>query len=205
MKRFFAILAVLSALLSAHPAPAQAGLEDEVLKELNLARTKPQVYKKLLEQRRPRYRGRRYRLADGVSLMTKEGVPAVDEAIRFLARQRPLPPLAPSEGLSEAARDLVLAEGPGGEVGHEVKGLGVTERLRRHGEWADAFGEDISYGPDDAREVVSELIIDDGVRGRGHRKNIFSPAFRVAGVACGPHARFGTMCAIDFAGGFKER
>ena len=25
------------------------------------------------------------------------------------------------------------------------------------------------------------------------------------GVATGPHARYGTMCVIDFAGTFKER
>lgn len=205
MKSFFAILVILASLLSSYPASAQPGLEDEVLKELNLARTQPGLYKKFLEQRKTRYKGRLYRLADGVGLVTQEGARAVEEAIRFLGRQRPLPPLEPSGGLRDAARDLVLAEGPAGKVGHVVKGLGVEGRLKRHGEWQHAFGEDISYGPDDAREVVSELIIDDGVPGRGHRKNIFSPDFKVAGAACGPHAKFGTMCVIDFSGGFIEK
>jgi uncharacterized protein YkwD len=43
------------------------------------------------------------------------------------------------------------------------------------------------------------LIIDDGVTDRGHRKNIFSRAFGTAGAACGPHPRFGNVCVIDFA------
>ena len=61
------------------------------------------------------------------------------------------------------------------------------------------MAEDLAYGPATAIDVVRELIIDDGVRDRGHRKAIFLPALRVVGVACGPHAAYGTMCAIDFA------
>ncbi len=68
-------------------------------------------------------------------------------------------------------------------------------------EWTGSIGENISYGPDDGREVVLQLIIDDGVPDRGHRANIFSPGFRLAGVVCGPHPKFRTICVIDFAGG----
>jgi len=49
------------------------------------------------------------------------------------------------------------------------------------------------------------LIIDDGVRGHGHRKNIFNGNFNVAGAAFGSHARFGSVCSIDFAGNYAER
>jgi len=52
--------------------------------------------------------------------------------------------------------------------------------------------------------MVMQLIIDDGVKGRGHRKNIFAKGFATAGVACGTHPRFDTMCVIDFSGGFRE-
>lgn len=48
------------------------------------------------------------------------------------------------------------------------------------------------------------LIVDAGVRDRGHRKNIFMRDFGVVGVACGSHSRYGTMCVMDFAGGFIE-
>ncbi len=65
------------------------------------------------------------------------------------------------------------------------------------------IGESIYYGPGSARFVVMELIIDDGVADRGHRKSLFNPAFRAAGVACGPHPRFRSMCAIDFAAKFR--
>jgi uncharacterized protein YkwD len=71
-------------------------------------------------------------------------------------------------------------------------------------QWTGSIGENISYGPDDGLEVVLQLIIDDGVPDRGHRANIFSPDFRLAGVACGPHPTFRTVCVIDFAGGTRE-
>jgi uncharacterized protein YkwD len=53
--------------------------------------------------------------------------------------------------------------------------------------------------------VVLALIIDDGLPARKHRKNIFNPNYNFAGAAFGRHARFGTMCSMDFAGGYAER
>ncbi len=48
------------------------------------------------------------------------------------------------------------------------------------------------------------LIIDDGVSGRGHRRNIFKPGFRVVGVGCGYHDEYKTVCVSDFAVGYTE-
>ncbi len=55
------------------------------------------------------------------------------------------------------------------------------------------------------RRIVVTLIVDQGVAGRTHRRNIFRPEYKVAGAAVGPHARYGAMCVIDFAGGFVEK
>jgi uncharacterized protein YkwD len=52
--------------------------------------------------------------------------------------------------------------------------------------------------------VVIALIIDDGLRSRKHRNNIFNPAFNYAGAAFGPHARYRIVCSIDFAAGYVE-
>lgn len=178
----------------------------QVLAEINLARTAPGTYAGFLRGFRSRFQGKEYLLpGSDVRIRTREGAAAVDEAIKFLSRQKPLPPLTWSDGLAAAAAEHVYDQGRSGATGHKGRrGSGMRERIERHGEWEGSIGENIGYGPKDPRNMVMQLIIDDGVPGRGHRINTFSKAFKTAGVACGPHPRFGTMCVIDFAGVFRD-
>ena len=135
---------------------------------------------------------------------TREGAGAVDEAIRFLRRARPLGPLILSAGLSKAAAAHV-AEQASGALGHTGSNhSSPANRISRYGTWSGRWGENISYGKSSAREIVLALIVDDGLRDRHHRQIIFNPAFNYAGAALGPHARYRTACSIDFAGGYVE-
>ncbi len=204
MKRL--ILIIFVSLAAVGISHARTSLERDVMEEMNLARTKPRIYADFLKEYRRLYRGNYIVLPRGnVRIATAEGVGAVDEAIRFLLRQKPVSPLEPSRGLAEAAADLVEDQSSSGETGHNGRLSGsMDRRIERHGQWQGGIGENIGYGYDNPRWVVMQLIIDDGVRGRGHRKNMFNPAFRRAGVACGPHAEFRAMCVIDYAEGFSR-
>lgn len=192
--------------LAAPAAALDQDLARQVLAEINLARTEPGTYAGFLREFRGRFRGKEYALPGSTALIqSSEGVAAVDEAIRFLSRQKPLPPLTWSDGLAAAAAELAEEQGRSGDTGHTGRqSSGMRERIERHGKWERLIAENIGYGPKDARNMVMQLIIDDGVPGRGHRKNTFNAAFGTAGVACGPHPRFKGMCVIDFAGGFRE-
>ena len=53
--------------------------------------------------------------------------------------------------------------------------------------------------------MVRQLVVDSGVPNRAHRKDLFGAAFQTGGVACGPHADYGAMCVIDFAGAIVQR
>jgi len=162
-----------------------------VVRELNLARENPAVYATVV--------------ADARSSHMIEHGRAVDEAVHFLKKTRPLPPLTLSAGMSRAAADH-CAEQVDGRLGHQGGDRSHGgDRISRYGSWSTTWGENISYSRKTAREVVLALIIDDGVRDRGHRKNIFNPKFNYAGAAFGPHARYRTVCTIDFAGGYAER
>src|SRR3984893_9639169 len=176
------------------PAPATDSEQVSaaaVLREINLARENPSLYATLAAESRPFH-------------MIEHGR-AVDEAVRFLAKARPLPPLTISSGMCRAAADH-CAEQVAGQLGHDGNDRSSPgERIGRYGSWSSTWGENISYSQKTARGVVLALIIDDGVRSRGHRKNIFNPKFNCAGAAFGAHARYRTVCTIDFAGGYAER
>lgn len=180
-------------------------LEYEVVLETNAARTDPKGYAKHLETLREFYKGKYLMIPGETTLITVEGVEAVDEAIKFLKKASPLPALKPSKGMSLGARDHVMDQGPTGGIGHGGSdGSSSAERVSRYGNWLKTVGENIGYGEKTARRIVMQLIIDDGVTSRGHRDNIFQEAFTVTGVAFGPHKVYGKMCVITYAGGFKE-
>jgi hypothetical protein len=70
---------------------------------------------------------------------------------------------------------------------------------------AQGWAENIVYGQHPARAIVMALIIDDGVRGRGHRWNTSNPNYNAAeGAAYGPYARYGSICSIDFVSRYTE-
>ncbi len=64
------------------------------------------------------------------------------------------------------------------------------------------------FGPrnhnESARERLLNWLIDDGFPGRGHRVRLMSSDYKVAGVCCGPHPEFKSMCVITLAGGFVD-
>jgi len=195
--------------LSAADSSSSAAIPDHVtaaaiIQEMNLARQNPALYATLLEQRRQNYCGAVYLMPGNVRLRTQEGTRALDDAMRFLNRAKPQLPLALSPGLCLAAADH-CREQAGGAVGHcGNHGSDPGNRISRYGAVSQGWAENIAYGRHSAREIVLALIVDDGVRGRGHRKNIFNPTYNVAGAAYGSHARFGSVCSIDFARGYVE-
>ena len=180
-------------------------LELEVVKELNAVRTNPRFYLSHLKEMLRYFHGKEFRQPGAITVLTKEGDTAVAEAIRFLEKGKPIPVLRLSRGMSQGARDHVEDQGNSGTVGHlSIEGSQPWDRISRHGTWKKAAGENISYGKSRPCDVLTSLIIDDGVPGRGHRRNIFNPDFRVVGVAWGAHAVYRTMCVIVFAGKYVE-
>jgi uncharacterized protein YkwD len=176
---------------------AETPLERAVLAALNSARADPAAYAHGLEQYRGYFHANLVRYPGlEADLETEEGVAAVDEAIAILNRQKSLAPVQNAPLLAASAGDLVASQANGG-TGHQGgDGTSPADRVRRHG-GGGFVAEVIAYGSTDAADVVRQLIVDDGVVGRGHRNILYSPELRFAGVACGPHPEFRTMCVID--------
>jgi uncharacterized protein YkwD len=179
--------------------------EQELLNEINLARANPQTYVAYLEKLKPSFSGKEYKSAN-MAVTTQEGWTAVEDAIAFLKAAKPVGPLSMSKGLSLAATIHVKEQGGSGATGHKsgTQGGYIEVRAKLFGSWQGAIGENLSYGPENARERLLTWLIDDGFASRGHRKRLMSADYGVAGVSCGPHPEFTTMCALALAGGFSD-
>lgn len=157
-----------------------------------------------LEQMSSQFDGMLLKREGKVTLRTKEGNEAVQEAIEYLRKQKSVNPLKWCEQIHKAAMDHVKDVGPKGLIQHDSSNgkEGVKERMRKYGNVVSCYGENLSFHCEEAKEVVMQLIIDDGVPNRGHRENIFNPEFGVIGCFTGEHKDFNTMTCVDYAGAF---
>jgi uncharacterized protein YkwD len=174
--------------------------------EVNALRADPAGYAAHVQSRLPHYQGKTVRIPGATAIRTVEGVSAAQEALAALRSAEPAGTLQMSGALMSSARDHVRDIGPKGMLSHEGSaGSTLAGRIARYAASWTLIAENISFGPDSAREVVVGLVIDDGVKDRGHRRILLDPRLRLIGVACGPHSVYRTVCVLDFAAQLKER
>jgi uncharacterized protein YkwD len=199
----FGLLCIAPGFAAAQLIPLEPG----ILKALNQLRADPARYAAVLRQQRQYYRGNILAIPGQTDLLTREGVRPLDEAIADLRSMRgSLGLVSFATGLSRAAADHARDTGSRGITGHfSTDGSDFSRRIERYGTWSGAIGEDISYGAREAREVIADLLIDDGVANRAHRKSLLDPRWRYVGIACSDHARYRTVCVLDLASGYQTR
>ena len=186
---------------------SDATLEQQVLVELNKARTNPRKYADYLESTIKLYDGMLLRRpTDDMPTRTREGVPAVREAIKVLRSMPAMSAFEISSGMTQGARDHVVDAGKRGSLEHRGSdGSMAWDRVSRYGRWGGEISENMSFGPETGRDVVAALIIDDGVPSRGHRKNIFDADVKVVGISCGDHRTYRRMCDVVHAVKYTEK
>jgi uncharacterized protein YkwD len=112
-----------------------------------------------------------------------------------LRKVKDLPVLIPEEDLTSIAQGHAKKSGKTGHVGHR----NFKKRFEPFmGNPYSNVGENCSYGYRDAVDIVISLLIDDGVKGVGHRKNTLNPEFNSVGVAIREHKTYRYNCVIDF-------
>lgn len=173
--------------------------EKNVILELNKVRINPARYAELyIKPMLNHFNGKEYRVGE-IIYLTSEGESAVQECLRVLGKTKSGSILLPNNSLYNLAKDHVDKQGPTGQTGHDgPSGESFSSRIKRLMEQQGYTGENISYGDDNARRIVIQLLVDDGVPSRGHRKNILDLKFDEVGVSIGKHSRYGSMCVIDF-------
>lgn len=187
---------------------SSSSLENAVVAELNEARTDPQKYIGYLEEYKKHLKGNLLSLPGKTGLVMIEGLPAIEDAIRDLKKVEKLPPFEVSGGLSKVARAQLADLQENQTLKHFGKdGSDLERRLLKVGFPGLHVAENISWRETDAREIVLNMIVDDGFKSRAHRKNVFSTRFKLFGIACGTAATGDKMmiCIAEFADTFKER
>lgn len=132
---------------------------------------------------------------------------AMQELYDELVKREPVGALSLDEVLNDAAQGFanmhVQMKGIG-HVGPDGKGPGqrINDAMRGRERRMYGWGENCSYGVGKhARNVMIQLLEDDRVEGRGHRKNILNGDFTHVGVGfCDkPGVPYGSVTVLDYA------
>ena len=181
--------------------------EKDIILELNKVRYNPAKYAELcMKWMEVFYSGDLLEIPGKEVYKTNEGRSAFLECIHALEKTEPAPILQPSKGMSKACELLVYDQSSTGRTGHKGSGnSSPMDRAALFGQFTGTYAENIHYGDCEPSFIVISLLIDDGVKSRGHRKNILDPEFNVTGVAVGDHKVYGHMCVNTFATKFTDK
>jgi uncharacterized protein YkwD len=191
---------------SSQELPKYQTLLNEILEEIYNLRTDPKAFAQKLEEESRNYKSNNARHRTGtVPVQTREGLKALKSAINDLESLESLSPLELSAGLTAAAISHCNDTGPLGIVGH----IGsheetLQQRVEKYGKWSENIAEALDYGSSSGFEVVSSLLIDDGLTTRPHRKSLLNPNYTKIGVGVAPHSEFKTVVCILFAVAYED-
>lgn len=173
--------------------------ECDVIVEYNKCRTNPKRYvEEVLQPFYDNLGSDGSYIINNQTYRLKEGRKVVNEAISFLKDVTPLPMLYPQQYLHKAAIIHCKDTGRKGLVGHEgTDGSSPTDRGKMFNRDCAGVAESISYGYRDAEQIMIQLLVDDDVPSRGHRKGVFLPYINTIGVAIRKHKHYKHMCVID--------
>ena len=179
-------------------------LNKEIIAEHNKIRTNPKSYIPILEEQIKLFKENVLYRPNEIPIQTNEGPEAYKEAIKFLETQKPLPELKVDNSLALAAEDHLLDIAPKGLVSHEsTNGKNVSDRIEKYCEWEGTCAENIDFGSRTGVDVVLSLLVDDGIKTRGHRRNLFKEDVKLVGVASGDHKEYETCIVIDMVGNIR--
>lgn len=149
--------------------------ENEVLQALNHIRMHPDV---ILNKDLPHW------LDSGEQKKT----PYVVSLMADLRKSKPSVVLLRSAKLDSLAMEHARDMGNTGKIGHTGSGGKTFEkRSKNFIQSGNELAESLQYGYEKGRDIVMDLLIDEGVSGTGHRKQILDGNYRYVGIAVHPH------------------
>ena len=180
-------------------------IEKEIFNSHNVCRNNPFSYIMKLKEITNYFKDKTYQHPYEDAIMTYEGADSIEDAISFLKALKPCGPLKYSEDISKACRDHAEDIGSNGLMSHEGSdGTNITDRIERYCEWDGIVAENLDFGFRIGENVIMNMIIDDGVKERPQRKNIFSKEFNYIGIGVSPHTIYGICVVIGYAKNIRK-
>ena len=175
-------------------------LEKDIFYLHNELRENPQSYIQKLKDTLKYFRNKIFHPPGEDPIQTYEGPEAVDDAIQFLKTQKPVDLLVYNEGIAQACKDHAFDIGTKGLTTHEGSDdLNISERIEKYVEWDGGAAESLDFGFRNAENIILNLLIDDGVKDRYQRNNLFNDKFKYIGIGAAPHREYGTCVVIGYA------
>ena len=182
-------------------------IKREVIAESNRIRTNPKAYIPILEGYLKNFDGNLLTLPDKHEILeTEEGPRAYKEAIEFLKNQKPINVIEYDEEASKVALEYskFLSNSKEGQVEDDNQ---IEQRVEKYLDYDYSISENIDFGGSTGVEVIVNLLVDDGVKNRTHRENLFSDKYEYYGVGVFEHPDYDFCTVIDYFGdilGYKD-
>lgn len=164
--------------------------EKGVILYMNLARMYPKRFAEVMEEKWLRETSSKYLAEKDIK---SRYFTSLKRTLNKMELRRPL---MPSKNLYKIAKGHASFSGKTGKTGH---GSGSKSFESRAKGIKGMAGENCSYGYSGAFDIVMQLLVDSGVSGVGHRKNILNQTFKYTGVAIAKHKKWEYNCVIDYA------
>lgn len=107
--------------------------------------------------------------------------------IKTLNAMVPVSALTFDKKAFESATCFAKEQGATTEIGH------VRKNCKSY-----FFGECCSYGMSTGKNIIAQLLIDEGVESLGHRKICLSSRYSSVGIAFNTHKGYRFCCVLDF-------
>lgn len=179
-----------------NPTEVEAG----AIEWINKARADPKILVPYLEERLATFKDKAYKIGDKW-FNSREGAPAVQDAIDYLKGLSPVSQLRNSESMTKAAQEHSEDMSKTGVTGHTgTSGTSMAKRVEKYGKWKGGLSENLAYQQTTGLDCIIYWVINDGMNSRAERKNLFKPDFGVFGISAAAHPKFKT-CAVLVLGG----
>ena len=175
----------------------------EIIKEINIARTKPRKYAKLLKKIIKNFDENDLNYSEeSINITTIEGIDAYEEAIEYLYNVYPKPKLNLHLSLLNIAKDYL---NHAKKISYEkIFRLEINNLIEKYGTFTGNFSKLMDFGGLTAKSIVTNLIVCDGNHSRDYRNLIFDENFRYIGVASVPHSEYKQFTVIMISENFKS-